>query len=819
MMRLYKVLLGLLCLLFFNISLLAQTLSSSNLSEANTDDIGDEELEAYYSKGANAGLTEDQMFDALVAKGLPAQELSKLKARISNIASAKNISVAGKNTEVYGKKTIGTNLEPIKTQSTKKDINIFGSELFSSASTTFEPNLRIATPSNYILGPDDEIIINVFGFSEKEYKLSVDKEGLIYINNVGPLSVSGLSIEQAAAKIRNKLASTIYKGIRSGKTHVGVSLGRIKSIRVIVIGQANKPGTYTVSSLTTLFNLLYLCGGPTELGSFRNIELIRGNQLKKKVDLYDFLVKGDMKDNVLLEELDIVKIPYYEKRVIIEGYIKRPGKFELINGESLNKLIDYAGNFADDAYKASVGIEQLTEKERKVTDIISSSYNIYQPSNGDVVRVGKILDRYSNRINIAGAVFHPGNYELTNGLSLKGLIEKAGGVTENAYLERGIISRQNEDLSPSTVSFNVKEVISGKEVVQLKKEDFVTIATIEELKDKYTVSIEGEVHNAGTFQWRDSLTVKDLIVLANGFSDAANASAIEISRRIKNAGVNQKEYEQAELLYVDLSKGLSGKQQNIILKPFDIVTVRPLPGYIPQRAVYLNGLVMYPGKYILKKNNERISDLLKRCGGFKSEADSVSITLKRISPIGIPSDQKKELIRKVLDKKFSDTSKVDLSLKRQLDRELDKTVELINIDLKSLTNKDSSLYDLVLEDGDYLSIERSSTLVKVSGEVLYPSLFSYKKGASVKRYIKLSGGYSQNAKKSELMVIYPNGQIMKIKHFLFLKSYPKVVAKSEIVVPYKNGNNKPKNKLTTAEIIALSSMFATLGTLIVNAFK
>ena len=803
---------------FFNFSIFSQSLSSSNLSDANTDEVGDEELEAYYSKGSSAGLSEDQMFDALVAKGLPAQELSKLKARLTNIATSKNLS-PGKNTETYGKKTLGTSIEPIKTQSTPKDINIFGSELFSSASTTFEPNLRIATPSNYILGPDDEIIINIFGFSEKEYKLTVDKEGLIYISNVGPLPISGLSIEQASAKIKTKLASTIYKGIRSGKTHVVVSLGKIKSIRVLVIGQANKPGTYTVSSLTTLFNLLYLCGGPTELGSFRNIELIRGNQLKRKVDLYDFLTKGDLKDNILLEELDIIKIPYYEKRVQIEGYVKRPGKFELITKENLDQLIYYAGNFTDDAYKASVGIEQMTDKEKKLTDVTNSQFTHYQPSNGDIIKVGKILDRYSNRINIDGAILHPGNYELTETLSLKELIEKAGGLREDAYLERGIISRQNEDLSPFTVSFNVKDVISGKEPIKLKKEDFVKISALTELKDHYSVSIAGEVHNPGVFQWRENLTVKDLVILAEGFSDAASLSSIEVSRRIKNAGVDQKEYEQSELLYVDLSKGLSGKQEDIILQPFDIVTVRTLPGYMPQRIVYVNGQVMYPGKYILKKNNEKISDLIKRFGGFKSEADSLSVTLKRISPIGIPSDQKKELIRKALNRK-PDSIKSESSLKAQLDRDLDKTVELINIDLKKImTKENNNPYDLILEDGDCLYVERSSALVKVSGEVLYPSLFSYRKNFSLKKYIKLSGGYSQNAQERNVLVIYPNGEIKKIKHFLFFKSYPKVVPRAEIVVPFKNQNNKTKTKLTTGEVIAISSMFATLGTLLINAFK
>lgn len=693
------------------------------------------------------------------------------------------------------------------------DQTIFGSELFSANSLVFEPNLRIPTPSNYILGPDDEVIINVFGYSEQTYNLTVNEEGNIYIPNIGPLYVNGLSIEDASIKIKSKLASTIYKGINSGATSVQISLGKIRSIRVTVIGEARKPGTYTVSSLTTLFNLLYLCGGPSEMGSFRNIELIRGNQVKRKVDIYNFLTKGDLKDNVLLEELDVIRIPFYQNRVTLSGQVKRQGKYELLPGETFEQLLAYAGGFADGAYRASISVTQLTDEDKKIIDIPALNYNSYRPISSDLIVVGGSLNRFANRVIIEGAVLRPGAFELKEGMSLKDLIDKAGGLRGDAYMQRGLITRFKEDMTRTTLAFTLPDIVKGSEVIKLQKEDIVTITSIDDMKDKYTVSIDGEVHRPGIFPWTDNFTLKDLIFQAGDFSDAANTVSIEISRRIKNAEVGKAQFKQAEIFTVDLKEGLSGNAKNMVLQPFDVVSVRPLSGYGEQRAVFVSGEVMNRGKYVLLTNHDRLSDLVNRFGGFRSSADSVNITLRRVLNTGISGEARRTLFERLLNMN-EDSLKTDSKFRT----ELYKNYDIVNINVREAIEDTTSSSNLILEDGDYLSVERSSTLIRVGGEVYYPTLLPYQEGASVKHYLNNSGNITENAQKSSAMVIYPDGRAKTVGKFLFFKSYPTVLPRSEIFVPARS--KTPRKKfISTTELLSISSILVTLGTVLVTAFR
>ena len=813
-MKLTRLTVSLICLVGFNICIHAQTLSSENLSSVKIETISDDEIRGYYQRATSSGLSEDQIHDILLSKGMPQDELEKLKKRITAI-SVKSTTPGSMTKEKVIKapaRTVNPDAESVPMAAFSKDNSIFGSELFSASSMVFEPNLRIATPSNYILGPDDELIINVFGFSEQTYNLTVNQEGNIYIPNVGPIFVSGFSIGQAEIKIKNKLASTIYKAIRSGKTSVQISLGKIRSIHVTVIGEARKPGTYTVSSLTTLFNLLYLCGGPSEMGTFRNIELIRGNQIIRKIDIYNFLTKGDMKDNMLLEDLDVVRIPFYQTRVSVSGQVKRNGKFELQPGETLNQLLAYTGGFSDVAYRASVNVTRLTEKEKKIVDVPSSAFSTYQPASSDIISVGKILDRFANRVNISGAVFRPGDYEIGEDMTLKELIEKAGGVMEDAFLQRGVISRLNADMSPTSLSFGVADVIKGSEVIKLKKEDFITIGFISEMKDRYTINIGGQVHKPGEFLWRENLTLKDVIFLAGGFSESANTLNIEISRRVKDANVGLTNFRQAEVIIVDLKDGLMGSSKDVVLQPFDLISVRSLAGFVKQRTVYVEGEVMNPGTYALATNTDKLSDLVKRFGGFKSGADSGSITLKRLTNNGLPAEEKKELFQRLLSITDDSLQKNDV-----LKREIYKNFDIISIDLAKALAEPNSTSNLLLEDGDYISVDRFSSLVRVAGAVYYPTMIPYKEGASLKYYLARSGGFTENARKSSALVIHPDGKAETIKKFLFFRSYPAITPRSEIFVPLKTKANR--SRMGTGEWIAISSIFATLGTLLITAFK
>ena len=815
-MKLTRFLLTIICV-FGMLSVFSQPdLSSTDLRTVKIDALSDTEIQGYYNKAISSGATEEQLYQLAQQRGLPPEEMIKLRQRVASLNTGSRKAIAGSATVVNNagadrKMNVGTDVVPM--QATKKDVNIFGAELFSVNSSTFEPSLRISTPSNYIVGPDDELIINVYGYSEQTYNLTVNAEGNIYIPNVGPLYVSGLSIEQASAKIRAKLAATIYRNISSGATSVQVSLGKIRSIHITVIGEATKPGTYTVSSLTTMFNLLYLCGGPSDMGSYRNIELIRGNQVHRKVDLYGFLTNGDNKDNVLLQEGDIIRIPYYTTRVTLSGYVKRQGKFELQKGETFRQLLNYAGGFTDNAYQASVQVRQLTDREQKIADIPAGEFDRYQPSGSDFFVIGQVLDRFVNRVSIAGAVRRPGEFELENNMTLSTLIEKAGGLREDAYLDRGIISRLNTDLTPASVSFNVKEVVLGGTSIPLKREDVVNIASISGLKDNYNVSIEGEVHTPGQFSWRENLTVKDIIFLAGGFTDYANPGSIEISRRIKNANVGEKQYQQAELLKLDLKDGkLSGRDADVPLQPFDIVMVRTLPGYVQQRSVFVTGQIMNPGRYVMETNTERIASMVKRFGGFRNAADSNFILVRRVTKLGLSADDKRVLFERLLN-----INNDSLNNNSRLKEEIYRNFDLISIDLKKAIANENSPDNIMLEDGDYITVERASNLIKVSGEVYYPTVVPYEAGKSMKYYVSRSGSFTDNARKKGSMIIYPDGRAKSIGRFLFFNNYPSVMPRSEIFVPAKSKTNH--YRLSTGEWVAISSIFATLGTLIITAFK
>ena len=440
-------------------------------------------------------------------------------------------------------------------QKFKNDQTIFGSELFTSNSLVFEPNLHIPAPAGYILGPDDEIVVSVYGYSEKKYNLTVNEQGEIYIPNVGPILLSGLSMEQAGEKIKSRLASTIYRAISSGQTKVQISLGKIRSIRATVIGQAKKPGTFTVSSLTTLYNILYLCGGPTSMGSYRNIEIIRGNALKRTADLYDFLINGTQKDNIILQEGDVIRIPYYKNRVTITGNVKREGKFEMLDNETFNQLLTYCGGFTDNAYRGAVTVVRITDTEKKIVDVSAVQYDSFTVHGSDQYIVGKLQDEFQNRIVISGSVNRPGPYELNPGTTtVKDLIEKAGGVTVDAYTKRVSIFRYFNNKMPTMVSINLDSVLEYNHDVVLKKNDSLFVHSIFEFNDKNFVSVEGSVRKPGTVEWRGNLTLRDLLLSVGGLTESGDSTNIEISRRLNNANVDKANHNESQVFNIDISK-------------------------------------------------------------------------------------------------------------------------------------------------------------------------------------------------------------------------------------------------------------------------
>jgi protein involved in polysaccharide export with SLBB domain len=783
--------------------------NTDDLSHVNIDNYSDDEITAILQKANESEISQTQLLKLAADKGLPSEEIVKLKNRLQFIS--KSAQQNKDNSQVLKSDTTvaheyDTSASKVPMQTFKPDQSIFGSELFSSNSLVFEPNLRIPAPAGYILGPDDEIVVSVYGYSEKKYDLTVNEQGEIYIPNVGPILVNGLTIEQATEKIKSRLAATIYRAINSGQTKVQVSLGKIRSIRVTVIGQAKKPGTFTVSSLTTLFNALYLCGGPTSMGSYRDIEVIRGDNIKTKADLYDFLVNGNQKDNIFLQEGDVIRIPYYRTRVKISGKVKREGKFEMLDTESFNDLLRYCGGFTDDAYRGAVTVIRITDTERKIIDLESSQYDTFKPHGSDQYTVNKLQDEFGNRIVISGSVNRPGPYELSADITLKDLVEKAGGLTEDAYRKGVTIYRYLGNKIPTTVSADLDSVLDFGQKIYLRKNDSIFVHSIFDFTDKNFITVEGNVRKPGIVQWRENFTLHDLLLSVGGLTESGDSSNVEISRRIRNADINQPNHDESEVFNINLANEKDG-QSKVYLHPFDMVIVKTLPGYTEQRSVLVLGEVKSPGRYGLEKSGDRISDVMKRVGGFKASADSSSITIRRSAKSNLTVEEKQRLFQRILN-----INSDSLLQNPRLKDELYKTYDLISVNLGEALNHPNSSENLALEQGDILTVDRSTNLVKISGEVYYPTIVPFKANRTLKYYVQQAGNFTSYARKNGSLVIHPDGKAASVKHFLWFRSYPLVTPRSEVFVPQKNKSNR--TKISVGELALMVSALGILASVI-----
>ena len=751
-------LLNLLFLFLFVSFAHAQTslMDIKDMSAVNIDDYDDSQLMAWFNKAKQANLSEADLYEIAQKKGLPQDQIDKLKVRAASISGAKKTSSVDQSSSqtVPSGRSYNQNNANTPMVDNERDLSVFGSELFLKSSLVFEPNLRIPTPSSYILGPDDEININIFGQSEKKYTLQVNEEGEVYIPNVGPLYVSGLSIEEATQKIKSKLAATIYRALSSGQTKMQLSLGKIRSIRVTVIGQAQKPGTYTVSSLTTLYNLLYLCGGPGAKGSYRSIQLIRGNQLKRSADIYDFLVNGNQTDNVLLQEGDVIKIPYYNNRVLLSGNVKREGKYEMLENESFSKLLEYAGGFDEKAFKSNITLSRLSDTGKTIIDIAQSDFSAFSLLAGDELVVGKIREKYTNRLSVTGSVERPGNYELTSGITLKSLIEKTGGITEDAYTQCASVFRYQKNRIPTILTTSIDSVLNFDKDFYLMNGDSIAIHSIFDFRDSMYVKIEGFVRAPLQMKWRENLSLKDVILASGGLTAFGDSSNIEISRRIKNANVNQLNHTEAETQIVTVSN-------NAFLEPYDLIVVKSLSGYNAQRAVIVVGDVTIPGKYVLQNSGDKLTDIIKRTKGFRASADSNYVTIRRPIKSNLSITEREELFQRLLH-----IDSDSLASNQNLRTQVYKNYDLISVNMRKAFANPASSDNLILEDGDVLTVDKYNNLVKISGEIYYPTIVPLNKTKSAKYYIKLAGGFMQTARKSGAMVIYPDGKAKSVKSFL-----------------------------------------------------
>ncbi|MGM8362802.1 SLBB domain-containing protein [Flavobacterium sp. ARAG 55.4] len=797
----------LLFMVFFQSStIVAQDLlKSSDLSTLKVDYLSDSDIIKIKTELETNNMTIIQAEPIVMSKGMSATEFAKLKERLVKLSSKKE---AVEIEDASDKESFGRKQDKIVNTKIKDSINalIFGSELFDNPTLNFEPNLKLATPVNYILGPGDELQVAVYGVQEYNANVTVSEEGKISIQYVGQLAVSGMTIEAATQRIKNAIAG-VYSTVKSGQSSVGVSLGRIRTIKVTIIG-GKQPGNYSVSSLATVYNALFLAGGPGKNGSYRNIELIRNNRLYRNIDIYSFLVKGDQSDNLGLKDNDVIRIPTYSQRVTLEGEVKRPGIFEMKKGETFSDLLSFASGFTDLAYTASVNVVQKTAKEFKVKDINAVEFNTYQPSSGDVFKVAKILNRFQNRITIEGAVFRPDTYSFETGMRIADLIKKADGLKEDAYNKRAKIVRLKDDLTSEIVNVNLANALEGNQNanILLQREDVVTVYSILDFVEEYKITIYGQVNKPGTYEFYENLTLNDLLIQAGGLTGAAS-KRVEIARMIRSEEIDDLSQKKADLFAIEITPGNNEQLKNFELQPFDVISVRKMAFYEKPEEVTVSGAVNYSGKYVLSHKKEKVYDIIQRAGGLTSLANLDGVKIKR----------------PVKEKQFEDLGNMNFKVAKndttqtKFKEDIKKELKFITIPVEwdKILKNSNDKSNVVLFPGDEIEVTANTGNVTVVGNVLLNSEIPYDKGKGFNYYINAVGGTDAKAWKKKAYIIYPNGKAAVASSFFFIKSYPKVTPGSQIVVPEK----PEKKKMSTGEWVGIGSVISSLALLIITAFK
>ncbi|MEH6408121.1 MAG: SLBB domain-containing protein, partial [Leeuwenhoekiella sp.] len=803
----YQVILFLLFTTYFATSNLhSQTISQNQISSVNVDDLSDEQIRSYWDKAKEEGYTLDQLEPLAAAKGMSQVQIAKLRRRILALPPAdkqksKEITetinpddkfdqenelfygLTGKNDSINNEKSL-----------------LFGYDFFNNANISFEPNLNLATPSNYQLGPGDEIIINIWGAAENTYQQKVSSEGSIRIESIGPIFVSGLSIEQAKEKINSRLKK-IYSGISANtnspyKVHTDIALSDIRRVQVNIIGEVKVPGTYTLSALSTVLNALYAAGGPTENGTFRNIRLVRNGEQVSNFDIYKFLVEGIDSGNEFLKDQDVIIVNPYEQRIKVEGAAKRPGIYEVRDEETFEDLSVFFGGFTSDAYKDRVMVERVTGSQRSVKDVVLGDTPV-PLKDGDKIIIGEITNRFENKVSIEGAVYRPGIYELNDSLMLSGLFKKAMGVKEEALIQRAILYRVKDGYKREAQSFSILDLLNKEFDLPLRREDSVFVFDKNSLKEEMMVSIDGAVNEPKTIDYIENLKVEDMIALAGGFKDGADVNVIDISRRLDDGDFQtlSRTFKWSSTEDLTLQDG-----GGFTLKPFDRVSVRYVKGYSAQKEVMVEGEVSYPGNYTITSKNDRVSDLLSYAGGLSPFAYIEGATLVRKKNIK-DREQQQELLEQIGEQdSIFEVQKPEKDFR-------------IGLNLKKILENGGrySKYDIILEEGDILTIPSEKQTVEVRGEILAPSLIRYDKTMSLKEYINNSGGFTSDAKKGKTYVIYANGEVKATKNYFFFKDYPRLEPGSVILVPPKA---ERRGGLSIQEVIGITTGLGTISLII-----
>ena len=772
----------------------------------------DEAVISYVNQAMAAGKSQEDIAKSLATRGVTREQAERIKQRLQTEKAAGGAEAAKTaGAQEYQRRESESVMEENETtdkiiaEAEAADSTVFGRQIFTSANLTFAPSMNLPTPVNYILGPGDEVIIDIWGTNQATIRSTISQDGTISIPDLGLVSLNGMSIQQAESYMKRKLGQIYSVDGDNAKSEIKLSLGNIRTIQVNMMGEVANPGTYYLSSLSNLYHALHRAGGVSELGTLRGIQLIRKGKVIATVDIYDFILNGKMSDDLILEEGDIINVPTYDIIVDIAGNVKRPMSYELKQGQTVADLIGYAAGFAADAYTKNINIVRKDGSEYQVLTVNEPDYPSFELMEGDVLTVGAMLDRFKNKIEVKGAVYRPGIYQLGNDINtVKQLVEKAEGLTGDAFTNRALITREREDLTLEMIPVNIGAVMDGSAAdVELLKNDVLYVPSIHDLQDVGTITVDGQVARPGTFVYAENTTLEDAIMLAGGLLESASTVKIDINRRIKNPTSMEQTDSIANFYTVTFKDGyaLDG-EAGFILEPYDQVVVRRSPGYSAQETVTIYGEAIFPGKYVLTHKQERLSDLVKKAGGLNSWAYVKGARLLRYQT---PEEELRQNTLNNLSKTTSDTLSVNTD---------DDFYGRINvaINLEAALANPGSDADVVLRAGDYLIVPEYNNTVSIAGNVMYPNMVTYQKGMSVRKYVSLAGGYGYRSKKSKSYIIYMNGNVARARGY----SKKLVEPGCEIIITKKEDKADNLQKILSISTTAasLGTMIATIGNLV-----
>lgn len=810
--------------LFFSIFILVGGVMAQQMS--------DDQVVQYVKEAQRTGKSQKQMTTELLRRGVTKEQVARIQKKYAEHSTAAD-GVENKPSQLRertslmtdGKAVRGTSYEEAELEEQKEIIdlkrdakatpealgsNIFGHSLFSSRNLSFEPSANLATPVNYRLGPGDEVIIDIWGASENTIRQTISPEGTILVRGLGPVHLSGMTVKEANSFLQREF-SKIYSGISGTEpnSEIKLTLGDIRTIQINIMGEVSVPGTYTLSAFSTVFHALYRAGGVNRIGSLRSIKVVRDGKTFADLDVYDFIMKGKMKDDIRLQEGDVIIVDPYQSLVEIVGKVKRPMFYEMKPTETVATILNYAGGFTGDAYKKAIRLVRKSGREHQVFNVDEMDYSVFRLDDGDMITVDAVLDRFENRVEIRGAVYRAGLYQLDGTVNtVKQLIKKAEGLRGDAFLNRVIIDREHEDLSHEIIAIDLGGLLNGTIAdIPLQKNDILYIPSITDLKEEETVAIYGEVANPGTFLFSKNMTIEDLLVQAGGLLEEAATTRVEVTRRIKDPKSTSFSSVLGKTFTFDIKDGfiVGGNAENFYLEPFDAVYIRRSPAYRRQQNVVVAGEVLFSGSYSLLKKNERLSDLVSKAGGVTPDA-----YVKGARLIRKLSDEERRRQNDAIRMAQNGEGKDSISIQKL---NLSDTYT-VGIDLEKALANPKSDYDLVLREGDVLYIPEYVNTVKISGSVMYPNTVVYQKGKNLKFYINQAGGYGNMAKKKKVYVVYMDGTVSRLK----ARNASAIEPGCEIIVPSK----AEKKHMAMAEILGISSTTATIAAMVAtmaNAFK